>query len=693
MNKSEESSSEEEESAPTKYCQLLDVFATEDKKKTAIDSESEDESSDEDAEGEDSEASEESENSENDDRGKKFNHNENDYDENSVEHEDEISPNEGENDAIEENDVNVDVSDDDPEESTEIDSFAAHYEVNLEPTVISLLEDKNNWNVSSTSSPELGNIQHISLKSPSEGGQTRSLMEDKCPDPLRTVQKTLMSAIPQMRSADQINLKQKLKCALPELSSLQCELLSVVTSYKDLLYTERSRERGESVREVYTLHCLNHVLRTRTRILNNNAKQAAREEGEERLRDQGFTRPKVLIIAPFRESCRRIVELIINFLFPDNEKGSVANRKRFNEDFAKIETARKDKPDDYYDTFEGNIDDSFKLGIAVTKKTLKLYTDFYSSDIIIASPLGLRLVTGVEGEDAKTDTDFLSSLEVVVVDQMEVLLMQNWDHLTTVLAQLHQQPRESHGVDYGRVRLWSLDGLARHYRQTLLFSSIPAPEFSNLWSRHCSNYMGRVRVVNPLAGQLAMVVTSTPAVWHRVHCDNLAASIDTRFKYFTEKLMPQFNRDSMYHTCVFVPSYFDFVRVRNWFKASDLDFSEVTEYSKEKRIAKARDEFYHNEKHFLLYTERAHFYRRFRLKGIRHLVFYQPPTAGWMYVELCNFLQRQFQNPRGGSDSNMSITVLYTKYDSQRLSLCVGSSTASTMFASDKAVHMFKPGE
>ena len=441
MNKSEESSSEEEESAPTKYCQLLDVFATEDKKKTAIDSESEDESSDEDAEGEDSEASEESENSENDDRGKKFNHNENDYDENSVEHEDEISPNEGENDAIEENDVNVDVSDDDPEESTEIDSFAAHYEVNLEPTVISLLEDKNNWNVSSTSSPELGNIQHISLKSPSEGGQTRSLMEDKCPDPLRTVQKTLMSAIPQMRSADQINLKQKLKCALPELSSLQCELLSVVTSYKDLLYTERSRERGESVREVYTLHCLNHVLRTRTRILNNNAKQAAREEGEERLRDQGFTRPKVLIIAPFRESCRRIVELIINFLFPGNEKGSVANRKRFNEDFAKIETARKDKPDDYYDTFEGNIDDSFKLGIAVTKKTLKLYTDFYSSDIIIASPLGLRLVTGVEGEDAKTDTDFLSSLEVVVVDQMEVLLMQNWDHLTTVLAQLHQQPR------------------------------------------------------------------------------------------------------------------------------------------------------------------------------------------------------------------------------------------------------------
>ena len=47
--------------------------------------------------------------------------------------------------------------------------------------------------------------------------------------------------------------------------------------------------------------------------------------------------------------------------------------------------------------------------------------------------------------------------------------------------------------------------------------------------------------------------------------------------------------------------------------------------SKKNRVAKARDEFYHNEKHFMLYTERAHFYKRFRLKGIRHLVFFQPP--------------------------------------------------------------------
>jgi hypothetical protein len=52
-----------------------------------------------------------------------------------------------------------------------------------------------------------------------------------------------------------------------------------------------------------------------------------------------------------------------------------------------------------------------------------LYADFYSADIIVASPLGLRVIVGADGEEGR-DFDFLASVEILVLDQADIFLMQ-----------------------------------------------------------------------------------------------------------------------------------------------------------------------------------------------------------------------------------------------------------------------------
>ena len=76
------------------------------------------------------------------------------------------------------------------------------------------------------------------------------------------------------------------------------------------------------------------------------------------------------------------------------------NKKRFYDEFSDKEESDNSKdfrPEDFKMMFAGNIDDCFRLGISVSRKSMTLYAKFYSSDIIVASPLGLRTIIGSQG--------------------------------------------------------------------------------------------------------------------------------------------------------------------------------------------------------------------------------------------------------------------------------------------------------
>ncbi len=59
------------------------------------------------------------------------------------------------------------------------------------------------------------------------------------------------------------------------------------------------------------------------------------------------------------------------------------------------------------------------------------------------------------GGDDDADVNFLSSIDVCLIMRSDVLLMQNWDHVNTVLDSLNRQPRNVADVDF------SLEGEAQ----------------------------------------------------------------------------------------------------------------------------------------------------------------------------------------------------------------------------------------
>lgn len=96
---------------------------------------------------------------------------------------------------------------------------------------------------------------------------------------------------------------------------------------------------------------------------------------------------------------------------------------------------------------------------------VKLFTDVYDSDVIVASPLALATHLGEAGAAA---ADYLSSIEVLVMFRGDVLQMQNWSHVETLFASLNKIPTQQHGTDIMRVRC--------DYKN--LFHAVPSDRFA-----------------------------------------------------------------------------------------------------------------------------------------------------------------------------------------------------------------------
>jgi U3 small nucleolar RNA-associated protein 25 len=130
-----------------------------------------------------------------------------------------------------------------------------------------------------------------------------------------------------------------------------------------------------------------------------------------------------------------------------------------------------------------------------------------------------------------------------------------------------------------------------------------------------------------------------------------------------------------------IPSYFDFVRVRNYFKSNNMNFCSCSEYTKANMVTRARSNFFHGRQPFMLLTERFHFFMRYKIRGVRNIVFYQLPEKEAFYSEFLNFIE--------SSGGNNTVLALHSKYDNLALERVVGSGRCAKITAATDATHMF----
>jgi U3 small nucleolar RNA-associated protein 25 len=458
-----------------------------------------------------------------------------------------------------------------------------------------------------------------------------------------------------------------------------------IFGYQDVLFGARTVQNAGRIRDITCLHALNHILIGRDRVLKNNAKLASASDDVDvdvEYRDQGFTRPKILFLLETKEACVRVVDSITRLLTPEQQE----NKKRFLDQYHQTEERlSEDKPADFRELFEGNDENEFRVGLKLTRKTLKFFSTFYNSDIIFASPLGLRrAVEKGDGKKRSGDYDFLSSIEMVIMEQADANLMQNWDHAEFVFEHLNLQPKDAHGCDFSRVRPWYLDDNAKHIRQTIVMSAFLTPKINTLWNKHMRNISGRLKYTPDYSGGLIESLShGIKQTFLRFDSPSHLTDPDARYKYFSSTILPSILRtpkpaEGGPGILLFVPSYLDFTRLRNSLVDINISYASISEYTEMTDVRKARSHFMNGKHSLLLYTGRAHHFHRFNIRGVKRVVFYGVPENPIFYEELIGMVAKSVERAET-SRVEAGVRVMFSKWERMELERIVGTKRLARM--------------
>lgn len=249
----------------------------------------------------------------------------------------------------------------------------------------------------------------------------------------------------------------------------------------------------------------------------------------------------------------------------------------------------------------------------------------------------------------EVDTDFLASIETLVLDQAEAFVFQNLEHVEEVLKALNKVPKkltqlnditrmkEIYSAKVPRnVKYESVIGTNVHSYAQLVRQDIVIQKFTNLdlqcmLDTHCStNLFGQVKLskVQPnRASEIAKDLKVKLTLKRLPPVNSFEHSDDSRFQSFTKTLWNGIYDDCPGYTLLLVPQYFDYVRLKNFIKQRNAQVACISEYSEKKQCQRQRALYENNEKPVLMITERALVFQKITIRFARNIVLYSIPES------------------------------------------------------------------
>ena len=424
------------------------------------------------------------------------------------------------------------------------------------------------------------------------------------------------------------------------------------------------------------------------------------------LKDQGITKPKVLILAPFKQHALEIIsnfQELLKYQIPNQNERKFRSYHFHNK--AKFQMEYENNQDFVAPYGKGNLDDDFKFGVQLRNKSIKLFSNFYKSDIIIASPLGLKkLLTNTQDQDnldkiKSFDYDFLSSIQICVVDDIQDILMQNVENLLHILDHLNLKPREmkEEMTNINRIYAYQTEAFNENFRsncsgkrQLIFTSSVITPLISTIFNKFSASNMGKVllkrsdkdrKINNNHHGLVSKLqqpeTTENPLIFlfKKLPLTKEVSESDLRLKNFVQKTLRDLKSMKSSQIIVYIPDTYDFIRLNKIMKKrfdNDPGDSYCT-LTEEDSVTKRKESlrlFASGQAKICLITERFYYFYRKLPKNFSKVIFYGIPTFEQFFGDLCG--SEDGRSINGGSITVKEDSFVHVYFTSRELELLAG---------------------